>query len=698
MAFVLSETVVEIRADTKQSDAGIAATETKLRAVPALKVVGLKVDTTQFDAGIAHASQEIAKLRDDRGRFQPAGRAAPVDRGGVGATYGMKGEGYDLAPWQKTVAAVRPALTLDNRGFAAALARAKADLDKLPRTRLTTLMVNIGPFKAGLASAKAALGEALLTMKAMAAASAASAAYIVAGAALGAVAVGAKSAIMGAAGLNETMSKVDVVFGDSAAKVKGFAESMSAAFGTSRQEVLDSAAGFGLIAKAAGQTQEQAAGLAVSFARLADDASSFYNVPLDDALMTIKSALVGESEPIRRFGVLLNETAVKSEAVRLGLAGVGKELTESQKVMARASLIQKGMADAQGDHARTADSFANQWREFTGRVYEFAVAIGQIALPVLNAFLRVLNPIARALTYVADILRQTIDLFGEFFQKAGAALNLTAKVVPTVAPGGGLEDANKKALSAGGAATPGATAGAETGVKRGLAAARETVAKEAADADQKRLEDQVRAEKVASDKKTAIARAEAAIYRQTWIEAEAKKIEARLNAAQQSFAASEGEIEYAKRYNAEQAKTFAARNFEAAKIEGTKLEKPPDLTAARNFLERVQSTVKDLAPQALAMTALAKQQGLGLLAKGAGVIDARGETARKEREAKGFQSQFLTSEGLSQRIQTGALDKTSKLEEKQIAENTRQAVAELRGGFADLTATLKGLGLLATYR
>src|SRR2546423_392990 len=90
------------------------------------------------------------------------------------------------------------------------------------------------------------------------------------------------------------------------------------------------------------------------------------SVALFQPLLALRAGVVGESEPMRRFGVLLSEAAVKAEAARLGIARVGAELTEGQKVQARSSLIIAGMADASGDLVRTQDSVANRLREIKG--------------------------------------------------------------------------------------------------------------------------------------------------------------------------------------------------------------------------------------------------------------------------------------------------------------------------------------------
>ena len=107
--------------------------------------------------------------------------------------------------------------------------------------------------------------------------------------------------------------------------------------------------------------------------------------------MAIRSGLVGEAEPLRRFGVLLNEAAVKAEAYRSGIAKVGAVLTEQQKVQARANLIMQQTKLAQGDATRTADSFTNQMRKLQNQVRDTATELGLKLLPIATTVITKLN-------------------------------------------------------------------------------------------------------------------------------------------------------------------------------------------------------------------------------------------------------------------------------------------------------------------
>jgi hypothetical protein len=215
--------------------------------------------------------------------------------------------------------------------------------------------------------------------------------------------------IKGAMDLGETISKTREVFGESAGSVVKQAEEMATSFGLAKGPMLDAASNFGLIASGAGKSKEESAELAGSLTRLAADAASFYNVPMETALEKIRSGLVGESEPLRQFGVLLNETAVKAEAQALGLGKGAKGIDDSAKVTARASLIVKGLQTASGDLARTQDSAANQFRKSGGGVANFANTVGAILLPAVQSAIGAFNELFASIVETFESNRATIE-------------------------------------------------------------------------------------------------------------------------------------------------------------------------------------------------------------------------------------------------------------------------------------------------
>lgn len=258
-------------------------------------------------------------------------------------------------------------------------------------------------------------------------------------AAIGIAEEGIRRAVLSAGDLNESLSKTETVFGSASDRITGFADAMATQFGSARREILDAASSFGLIFKGAKMSEDASASLSIKLATAADDASSLFNSSLPEALEKIRAGLVGESEPLRAYGVMLSEAAVQQEALAMGLSKTKAEIDEQDKILARASLIQKGLAVAAGDHAKTQGGLNNQLKEFGDRLANFGTSVGQLFIAPLTFALKAVNALLQGMTFLADKLGWLIGAFSRF---NGAAAE-TAKVADKVNAAGAKPGAAK---------------------------------------------------------------------------------------------------------------------------------------------------------------------------------------------------------------------------------------------------------------
>jgi hypothetical protein len=220
-------------------------------------------------------------------------------------------------------------------------------------------------------------------------------AVVPATAALAGLAFQANKSVQAAASMDEAISKTNVLFGDVTDTILQFSETTARSFGISQKATLDAAGTFAIFGKSAGLAGDDLATFSIDFVKLAGDFASFFNTSPDEAIVAIGAALRGESEPIRRFGVLLNEATLREEAFRLGLIKTTKDaLTPQQRVLAARAAIFRQSTDAQGDAARTADSFANRQKQLTAQMADFNVQVGQILLPIFERLLPLLQRFA----------------------------------------------------------------------------------------------------------------------------------------------------------------------------------------------------------------------------------------------------------------------------------------------------------------
>lgn len=187
-------------------------------------------------------------------------------------------------------------------------------------------------------------------------------------------------AIKAASDFQEATSKVNVVFGRASKSIKDFADGAARNLGQSKQAVLDAAGTFGTFGKAAGLAGDDLSTFTTDFVTLSTDLASFNNTSPEEAVLAIGAALRGESEPLRRYGVLLNDAVLKQEAMTLGIYDGKGALTAQQKVLAAQAAIYKQTNDAQGDFMRTSDGLANSQRTLKAVFEDAKVALGQAFL------------------------------------------------------------------------------------------------------------------------------------------------------------------------------------------------------------------------------------------------------------------------------------------------------------------------------
>lgn len=185
----------------------------------------------------------------------------------------------------------------------------------------------------------------------------------------------------------ESLNKFQVVFGDFAPEVERFAQSITDSFGIAKQEMIALLSGLQDTFVPMGFSREQASELSQSIAQLALDVGSFQNVATADVANRFTSAIVGNHEAVRSLGISLTEATLKTEAMRLGLGDASGELDQTQKIMARMSLIARGSADAIGDLDRTSEEFANRLRATQGRILELRRQLGEMLIPLAEASL-----------------------------------------------------------------------------------------------------------------------------------------------------------------------------------------------------------------------------------------------------------------------------------------------------------------------
>ena len=163
-----------------------------------------------------------------------------------------------------------------------------------------------------------------------------------------------------------------------------------------------------------GVARGQAADMGGEIVRLAADLGSFNNMPTEEVMRGIQSALAGQIEPMRRYGVFLTQNRIKQEALNMGLVEAGEELTQVAKAQATLAIITQDSGDAIGDMARTADSWANTMKKFRAFGEDVKVLVGQELMEAFRPFLdamRELISTEAGMDRVKLVIETVVDVF-----------------------------------------------------------------------------------------------------------------------------------------------------------------------------------------------------------------------------------------------------------------------------------------------
>lgn len=212
-------------------------------------------------------------------------------------------------------------------------------------------------------------------------------------AAAGTVAVAGVGAVTAnfASDLNESISKVNVVFGKNADLVKQWGKTTAQTMGLSEQAALEARGTLGNLFDAMGIGEDAAFDMSGTMVQLASDLASFNNIGTDEALEKIRAGLVGEAEPLRTLGVNISAARTEAKALELGFKKVDGQLSASAKAQANYALILEDTTNAQGDFQRTSDGMANQQRILQATFQDSMAQIGQAFVPIIERLLPVLT-------------------------------------------------------------------------------------------------------------------------------------------------------------------------------------------------------------------------------------------------------------------------------------------------------------------
>lgn len=221
-----------------------------------------------------------------------------------------------------------------------------------------------------------------------------------------------KNAVETASNLTEIQNVVDVTFGKYASLVEEMAKTSIPDFGMSELTVKDVSSRFQAMGTAMGFSQGKMAEMSVELTKLTADMASFYNVSQKDVAKSLESIFTGQTRPLRQYGLDLTQATLQEWALKNGLDANIQSMSQAEKTMLRYQYVMANTGAAQGDFARTADTWANQTRILRQNLEQLAAVIGGTLINALKPLVKALNT---ALGYIIAFAKTVSDALGAIF-------------------------------------------------------------------------------------------------------------------------------------------------------------------------------------------------------------------------------------------------------------------------------------------
>lgn len=255
-------------------------------------------------------------------------------------------------------------------------------------------------------------------------------------------------AIQTASDLEEVQNVVNVSFGSMANEVEAFAKTAIWSFGMSELTAKQTASTFMAMANGMGLAMKDGKNMSLQLTALAGDMASFYNVRQDVAQTALNSIFTGETESLKKFGVVMTEANLSAFALSRGITKSYSAMSQAEKVALRYHYVLKATANAQGDFVRTSGSWANQVRVLKEQFNQLLGILGKGLIQVLTPIVQVLNKLLSYLIAIGNAIAKLFgggkitSISGSMADASGSAGDLNNNIGDA---SGSLEDANNNA-------------------------------------------------------------------------------------------------------------------------------------------------------------------------------------------------------------------------------------------------------------
>lgn len=232
-----------------------------------------------------------------------------------------------------------------------------------------------------------------------------------------------KDAIDISSSLTEVENVVRTTFGNYEKLIQDFSKTSIQDFGMSELTAKQVASRFQAMGTAMGFSQGKMADMSLQLTKLTADMASFYDMEQSDVARNLQAVFTGETEPLRKYGLDLTQATLKEWAMKQGIDADISSMTQAEKTMLRYQYVMANTAAAQGDFARTSDTWANQVRILKQSFEQLAAIIGGALINAFKPFVRTLNAVMqKVIAFATTVTNALGSIFGWKFEISAGGL------------------------------------------------------------------------------------------------------------------------------------------------------------------------------------------------------------------------------------------------------------------------------------
>lgn len=207
----------------------------------------------------------------------------------------------------------------------------------------------------------------------------------------------------------ESLNLLEVAYKGNTASADALIDKLNTMYGLDPSGLTKQIGIYKQMTSAMGFANETSALLAENLTKMQEDVSSLYNLDFDKVGSKFQSALAGQTRAVRDLGVDITIASLQQELYNRGIDRNVNQLNRASKTALIYLTMERQLANAHGDAARTINQTANQTRILGEQFAMAARQIGGLFLPILQALLPYLNGIMMAIN---QILGSLLSLIG----------------------------------------------------------------------------------------------------------------------------------------------------------------------------------------------------------------------------------------------------------------------------------------------